>query len=283
MPDRAVNDLGPVYGQWRHGAEYIDKATDYSGFGVDQILNVIDGIKSDHSRRHVLSALAGVGPGAMALPRTLAVQFYVRDRELSMHQRSGTWPWATLYRQLRHADVRSPRSAIALRRLSIKMGLSSTYALHVRDQCQLTPSIPYVARTRRSRTSMTSSRLHRGLCAASGNRHVDVLTRLFPPYSRLRDSLMHLCKCSTIGWASVTSAVHVDNGVGYGPWVSLAYDSLPTNSTSEVEFDSVICNSDTMLHAISSNDRHSRTPHAHGTPTATAVCGLTPVQQRRSW
>jgi hypothetical protein len=35
--------------------------------------------------------------------------------------------------------------------------------------------------------------------------------------------------------------------------VSPAYDSLPTNSTSEiVEFDSVICNSDTMLHAISS-------------------------------
>jgi thymidylate synthase len=48
MPDRAVNDLGPVYGfQWRHaGAEYIDKGQ-YSGFGVDQILNVIDGIKSD--------------------------------------------------------------------------------------------------------------------------------------------------------------------------------------------------------------------------------------------
>jgi hypothetical protein len=30
-----------------------------------------------------------------------------------------------------------------------------------------------------------------------------------------------------------------------------------------VEFDSVICNSDTMLHAIK-HDRHSRTPHAHG-------------------
>jgi thymidylate synthase len=87
MPDRAVNDLGPVYGfQWRHaGAEYIDKDTDYSGFGVDQI-NVIDGIKSDpHSRRHVLSALAGVGPDrhGVAPCHSVAVQFYVRDRELS--------------------------------------------------------------------------------------------------------------------------------------------------------------------------------------------------------
>jgi hypothetical protein len=57
--------------QWRHaGAEYIDKDTDYSGFGVDQILNVIDGIKSDpHSRRHVLSAWQVSDLTAMALPR----------------------------------------------------------------------------------------------------------------------------------------------------------------------------------------------------------------------
>jgi hypothetical protein len=41
----AVNDLNAR--QWRHaGAEYIDKGQ-ITGFGVDQILNVIDGIKSD--------------------------------------------------------------------------------------------------------------------------------------------------------------------------------------------------------------------------------------------
>jgi dihydrofolate reductase/thymidylate synthase len=87
MPDRAVNDLGPVGFQWRHaGAEYIDKDTaDYSGFGVDQILNVIDGIKSDpHSRRHVLSAWqVSDGRHGVAPCHSVAVQFYVRDRELS--------------------------------------------------------------------------------------------------------------------------------------------------------------------------------------------------------
>jgi hypothetical protein len=58
----------------------------------------------------------------------------------------------------------------------------------------------------------------------------------------------------------------VDNGVGYGPRVSLAYDSLPTNSTSEiVEFD--MRDLQQRYHAachLIKHDRHSRTPHAHG-------------------
>jgi hypothetical protein len=45
-----------------------------------------------------------------------------------------------------------------------------------------------------------------------------------------------------------------------------------------VEFDSVICNSDTMLHAIK-HDRHSRTPHAHGLRLR-RLCMDLPVQQR---
>jgi hypothetical protein len=43
----------------------------------------------------------------------------------------------------------------------------------------------------------------------------------------------------------------VDNGVGFGPWVSLVYNSLPSNSSSEiVEIDSALCNSATMLRGI---------------------------------
>jgi thymidylate synthase len=92
--DRAVNDLGPVSASNGGGMPVLNTSTrtDYSGFGVDQILNVIDGIKSDpHSRRHA-ERLAGVGPGrhGVAPCHSVAVQFYVRDRELScsMYQRS---------------------------------------------------------------------------------------------------------------------------------------------------------------------------------------------------
>jgi hypothetical protein len=47
-PTAPSTTWGPSTASRRHaGAEYIDKDTDYSGFGVDQILNVIDGIKSD--------------------------------------------------------------------------------------------------------------------------------------------------------------------------------------------------------------------------------------------
>jgi thymidylate synthase len=88
----AVNDLGPPF---NGGMPVLNTSTRTrtTGFGVDQILNVIDGIKSDpHSRRHVLSAWQVSDLTAMALPpcHSVAVQFYVRDRELScsMYQRS---------------------------------------------------------------------------------------------------------------------------------------------------------------------------------------------------
>lgn len=61
---REEGDLGPVYGfQWRHsGAQYVDKRTDYSGEGVDQLSDVIDRIRqvvegrASHDRRIMLVA-----------------------------------------------------------------------------------------------------------------------------------------------------------------------------------------------------------------------------------
>lgn len=58
--DRLVlGDLGPVYGfQWRHcGADYKDMHSDYTGLGVDQLMNVIDQIRTNpESRRIIMSA-----------------------------------------------------------------------------------------------------------------------------------------------------------------------------------------------------------------------------------
>ncbi len=98
-------DLGRVYGvQWRHWRKYTERkdmgeahlggtrvACDRAE--VDQLLNLIDGIKKDpHGRRHILSAWNVSDLDQMALPpcHTFA-QFYVStDNRLScqMYQRS---------------------------------------------------------------------------------------------------------------------------------------------------------------------------------------------------
>ncbi len=98
-------DLGRVYGvQWRHWRKYTERkdmgeahlggtrvACDRTE--VDQLLNLIDGIKKDpHGRRHILSAWNVSDLDQMALPpcHTFA-QFYVTtDNRLScqMYQRS---------------------------------------------------------------------------------------------------------------------------------------------------------------------------------------------------
>ena len=97
-------DLGRVYGvQWRHWNKYIERkdmgaahlggtrvATDK--FEVDQLLQLIDGIKRDpHGRRHILSAWNPGELDAMALPPChVFSQFYVNNGKLScqMYQRS---------------------------------------------------------------------------------------------------------------------------------------------------------------------------------------------------
>jgi dihydrofolate reductase/thymidylate synthase len=91
---REVGDLGPVYGfQWRHfGAKYVDMHTDYSGQGVDQLMECIRKIKDDPAdRRILLSAWNPADLGQMALPPChMFCQFFVANGELSclMYQRS---------------------------------------------------------------------------------------------------------------------------------------------------------------------------------------------------
>ena len=88
-------DAGPIYGwQWRHwGAQYVDKDTDYTGQGFDQIARVIDLLKNDpHSRRIILHGWNVSDLDKMCLPPChIMYQFYVEgDNRVSvqMSQRS---------------------------------------------------------------------------------------------------------------------------------------------------------------------------------------------------
>ena len=97
-------DLGRVYGvQWRHWRQYREqKDMGPAHLGgtrvaadrheVDQLLNLINGIKQDpHGRRHILSAWNPGELDAMALPPChVLAQFYVNNGQLScqMYQRS---------------------------------------------------------------------------------------------------------------------------------------------------------------------------------------------------
>lgn len=91
---REEGDLGPVYGfQWRHfGAQYVDKNTDYSGKGIDQLKDIIERIKKNpYDRRLILTAWNPLDIPLMALPPCHCLaQFYVNDNELScqLYQRS---------------------------------------------------------------------------------------------------------------------------------------------------------------------------------------------------
>lgn len=80
--NQETGDLGPIYGfQWRHfGAKYIDKHTDYSEQGVDQLQNCIDTLLLEpDSRRIVMSAWNPVDLMDMVLPPChVLVQFNTR-------------------------------------------------------------------------------------------------------------------------------------------------------------------------------------------------------------
>lgn len=92
---REEGDLGPIYGfQWRHfGADYIDKSTNYSKRGIDQLKDIIERIKTNpYDRRLILTAWNPKDIPIMALPPCHCLaQFYVSvDKELScqLYQRS---------------------------------------------------------------------------------------------------------------------------------------------------------------------------------------------------
>lgn len=74
-------DMGPGYGfQWRYwGAEYKGCNYDYSGQGIDQLENLINGIKNDpFGRRHILSSWNVGDIDKMALPPCHCfAQFYI--------------------------------------------------------------------------------------------------------------------------------------------------------------------------------------------------------------
>ncbi|KAI3910237.1 hypothetical protein MKW92_001192 [Papaver armeniacum] len=92
--NREEGDLGPIYGfQWRHfGAKYTNMHADYTGQGFDQLLDVIEKIKTKpDDRRIILSAWNPSDLKLMALPPChMFAQFYVANGELScqMYHRS---------------------------------------------------------------------------------------------------------------------------------------------------------------------------------------------------
>ena len=94
LTDRQEGDLGPVYGfQWRHfGAPYTNFDQDYTGLGIDQLIECIHKIKnSPEDRRIIMTAWNPTDLDKMALPPChMFAQFYVANGELScqMYQRS---------------------------------------------------------------------------------------------------------------------------------------------------------------------------------------------------
>jgi thymidylate synthase len=88
------HELTAGYGfQWRHsGADYVDKATDYKGQGVDQLSEVVESLRNQpYGRRHIVCSWSPKDLTRMPLPPChVLFQFYVADGELSccMYQRS---------------------------------------------------------------------------------------------------------------------------------------------------------------------------------------------------
>jgi thymidylate synthase len=81
LQHREEGDLGPVYGfQWRRfGAEYVGCHADYTGQGVDQLMEVLHKLRHNpYDRRIILSAWNPADLKNMALPPChMFAQFYV--------------------------------------------------------------------------------------------------------------------------------------------------------------------------------------------------------------
>jgi len=89
-------ELGPIYGhQWRHFNAKWEGDEDYSGYGIDQLQQIIDALKNPEtrtSRRLIMSAWNPCQLDQMALPPChILCQFNVHDGNklsCSMYQRS---------------------------------------------------------------------------------------------------------------------------------------------------------------------------------------------------
>ncbi|BGP20226.1 hypothetical protein JCM10213_005920 [Rhodosporidiobolus nylandii] len=135
LQGNAQGDLGPVYGfQWRHfGAEYEGVEKDYSGKGVDQLVEVIKQIKAEpEKRRKVLCAWNPADLDKMGLPPCpILCQFYVHS------------PVPTLFGQ-----PGKPRLSCLVYQRSADLGLGlpwdlCTYALLTHTLAHLTSTVPH--------------------------------------------------------------------------------------------------------------------------------------------
>ncbi|WP_367110742.1 thymidylate synthase [uncultured Psychrobacter sp.] len=91
--NRPAGDLGPIYGhQWRNYGASKDASGNYNSDGVDQIVQVVEQIKTKpNSRRLIVSGWNPVEANQVALPPCHTLfQFFVADNKLScqLYQRS---------------------------------------------------------------------------------------------------------------------------------------------------------------------------------------------------
>lgn len=150
-------DMGPGYSfQWRHaGAEYTGCDADYTDQGIDQLQQVIDGIKNDpFGRRHIISSWNVKELKRMALPPCHCfIQFYVHCDadgkphylDCLMYQRSADMflgvpfniaSYALLLSMVAHVTKLTPRKFIH------DLGDTHIYLNHVdqvKEQCMRTP------------------------------------------------------------------------------------------------------------------------------------------------
>jgi thymidylate synthase len=145
--------IGPGYGfQWRHwNAPYQDITSDYTDKGIDQLQELIKGLREDpYSRRHILTNWNVGQLDQMALPPChMMCQFYVSDDneylDCQLYQRSGDMflgvpfnivMYSVLTAILAKLTERQPRKLI------IVLGDAHVYTNHteqVYEQCRRVP------------------------------------------------------------------------------------------------------------------------------------------------
>jgi thymidylate synthase len=150
-------DMGPGYGhQWRHaGAEYKGCDIDYVGKGVDQVQNLIDGLKKDpYGRRHILSAWDPATVHLTALPPCHSFsQFNVgcedkRPKYLDcmLHQRSGDMFLGVPFNIASYAllmEILGQLTGLIPRKFIYNLGDAHIYSTHVEQVLEQAERTPY--------------------------------------------------------------------------------------------------------------------------------------------